>query len=471
MSRRSRRRSRWSFTADRSVIARLLLASLFVLASVGPSLAWPLSYGGPGANRVAAGQGTFPRLVVISMPGEAPFRWVVSLPARRLAAVDANGTLWIFELGVAALQVVSRFGDVASTDGPPVAVSLGEGRAGIVCVSRDGRLLVWQDDVLRTFDVGAALSRLTFPVPVALEGKGWDDLVAVAADGAVVLIGSLPSVPRVVSRVDVQALPDARITLGSLDGSAELHAVVLTDPTDRYSHGVLGDKLEATSVTVIAVGSHALSIRGRYVVPRPAVLEDLVPMIVPIGEGRRPAVVVVKSAPRQGSAILVLGWREAGLQFLAEGPSFGLGNRWVHVIGAADVSGIGIPELIAVNTPHFAGVVVAYNRRAASLVPSAKVLGYSSHSAGSRNQDQAVIADLSGKGRLEVILPRQSRDVLAALQLSNGRWEERWALQLTGPVQSNLLVEDLDGDGLLDLVVADRRGLHVFLSVKQEAGR
>jgi hypothetical protein len=33
-------------------------------------------------------------------------------------------------------------------------------------------------------------------------------------------------------------------------------------------------------------------------------------------------------------------------------------------------------------------------------------------------------------------------------------------------VQSNLLVEDLDGDGLLDLVVADRRGLHVFLSVR-----
>jgi hypothetical protein len=33
-------------------------------------------------------------------------------------------------------------------------------------------------------------------------------------------------------------------------------------------------------------------------------------------------------------------------------------------------------------------------------------------------------------------------------------------------VQSNLLVHDLDGDGLLDLAVADRRGLHVFLSVR-----
>jgi hypothetical protein len=73
---------------------------------------------------------------------------------------------------------------------------------------------------------------------------------------------------------------------------------------------------------------------------------------------------------------------------------------------------------------------------------------------------------MSGNGRLEIILPRQRRDVLAALELWNGRWEERWALQLAGPVQSNVLVDDLNGDGLLDLVVADRRGLHVFLSVR-----
>jgi hypothetical protein len=448
------------------VIVRLAGAALLVLTLAASAEAWPLSYGGPGANRVAAGKGTFPRLLVISAVGEAPFRWIVSLPPKRLAGIDANGTLWIFELGQTELHVLGRYGEVASPDGPPVVVALGEGRSAVVAVSPEGRLLVWREGVLRAFDVGGALSRLTFPVPVNLEGKGWDDLLAVAADGALVLIGSLPSGPRVVSRVDAQALPDSRITLGSLDGSAGLQAVVLSDPTDRYPHGVLGDKREASAVTVVTVAPNALTIRFRYVVRAPAVLEDLIPMLAPIGEGRRPAVVVVKSAPRQGSSILVLGWREGGLEVLAEGPAFGQSNRWVHVIGAADVSGDRIPELVAVNTPHLAGVLVAYERRAASLIPSAKALGYSSHAAGSRNQDQAVIADMSGNGRLEVILPRQSRDVLAALEQSNGRWEERWALQLTGAVQSNLLVEDLDGDGLLDLAVADRRGLHVFLSVR-----
>jgi hypothetical protein len=403
---------------------------------------------------------------VISAAAEVPIRWIVALPPRRICAIDASGTLWIFEVGQTELLVVGRYGEVASPDGPPVTVAIGEGRNAIVAVAPDGRLLVWSEGVLRTFDVGGALSRLTFPVPVNLESKAWDDLLAVAADGAVVMIGGLPSVPRVVARVDAQAMPDARITLGSLDGTAGFQALVLSDPTDRYPHGALGNKLEASAVTVITVAQNSLVFRGRYVARPPAVIEDLIPMVTPIGEGRRPAVVVVKSAPRLGSAIVALGWRDAGLERLAEGPAFGQSNRWVHVIGAADLSGDSIPELIAVNTPDFAGVLVAYERHDTVLVPMAKALGYSSHAPGSRNQDQAVIADMTGNGRLEVILPRQGRDVLAALEMSNGRWEERWALQLSGPVQSNLLVHDLDGDGLLDLVVADRRGIHVFLSVR-----
>ena len=448
------------------MIVRFFASALVILTLAASAHAWPLSYGGSSANRVAAGKGTFPRLLVISAAGEAPFRWIVSLPPKRLACIDANGTLWIFGLGRTELHVLGRYGEVASPDGPPVVVALGGGRSAIVAVSPEGRLLVWSEGMLRTFDVGGALSRLTSPVPVTLEGKDWDDLLAVAADGALVLIGSLPSGPRVVSRVDAHALPDSRITLGSLDGSSGLQAVVLSDPTERYPHGVLGDKIEASAVTVIAVAPNALTIRFRYVVRAPAVLEDLIAIVAPIGEGRRPAVVVVKSAPRQGSSILVLGWRGGGLDVLAEGPAFGQSDRWVHVIGAADVSGDGIPELIAVNTPHLEGVLVAYERRAASLIPLAKALGYSSHADGSRNQDQAVIADMSGNGRIEVILPRQGRDVLAALELTRGRWEERWALQLAGPAQSNLVAEDLDGDGLLDLVVADRRGLHVFVSVR-----
>ena len=465
-SRPSPRSSRWFSTAARSALARLCGTALAAAVLGGSAWAGPLTYGAAGANRVVGGQGTFPRLVALSLPTEVPVRWIVSLPPRRLAAIDASGTLWIFEISQTELQVLGRYGEVASADGPPAVAALGEGRRAVVAVSPDGRLLVWSDGALRNYDVGSALSRLTFPVPVSLEGKSWDDLLAVAADGALVLIAGLPSVPRVVARVDAQALPEARITVGSLDGSGALQAMVLSDRTERYPRGALGDRIEAGAITVVDVAANALTVRSRYVVKAPAVIEDLIPIVAPIGEGRRPALVVVKSAARQGSSVLVLGWREGALEPLAEGPAFGLNHRWVHVIGAADVTGDGIPELLAVNTPHVSGVLVAYERRAASLIPVSKALGYSSHALGSRNQDQAAIADLSGNGRLEVILPRQSRDGLAALELSSGRWEERWFLHLGASVLSNVVVDDLDGDGLLDLAVADRRALHVFLSVR-----
>src|SRR5262249_61877379 len=123
--------------------------------------------------------------------------------------------------------------------------------------------------VVRAFDLGSPLSRLTFPVPISLEGKSWDDLLAVAADGAVLLIGGLPSGPRVVARVDARALPDARITVGSLDGATPVQAVVLSEGTDRYRHGALGDKVEARLVTVIDVAANALSIRFPHLLHPP----------------------------------------------------------------------------------------------------------------------------------------------------------------------------------------------------------
>ena len=79
------------------------------------------------------------------------------------------------------------------------------------------------------------------------------------------------------------------------------------------------------------------------------------------------------------------------------------------------------------------------------------------------------MADLDGDGRLEVVLPRQSGEILVGLEVRNDRFVERWAIDFKSPVTSNLAAADLDGDGLLDLAVATRRGLHVFLSLRQRS--
>ncbi len=446
--------------------AAFLLPLLLLLAQGGDGAAWPLPLGDASGSRVAVGKGTFPRWQAVSLPTEAPLRWLVALPARRLGAVDRDGTLWIFELAPGGVSVAGRYGEAASPDGPPAVVALDRGRHGLALVARDGRLVVWSEGGLRSYDVGTPLSRLTAPTPLLLGSGEWDDLLAVAADGAVLLISHLPAGPRVVSRVDARALPDARITVADLDGDGAPEAVVPSDPTERYVHGALGDGVEAGSVTVIGLSPNGLLIRARYEAPPPSVIEALVPVIAPGLDGERALVVVARSVAQQGAAVVALGWKDGSLKTVAEGPVAGQGQRWAHVLGAAALAGDGSTEILAVRTPHAGGVLTAYRRRGSALVSVAQVAGYASHLFGSRNEEQGLIADLDGNGHPEVILPRQSRDALAALELDGGRFVERWSVPLRSPVESNLVVADLSGDGLVDLAVADRRALHVLFSIR-----
>ena len=443
----------------------VLAGCLATLAAPSTTLSLPLSGDGTG-NRVVPGRGSFPRWQGVAMAtADAPIRWLTAMPGRQLAAVDRDGSLWILSVSATAITVTGRYGEIAGPDSPPVVVVLDQDRSGIALVGRDGRLAVWSDGTMRSYDVGAPLSRLTAPSPVRLAGREWDDLLAVAADGAVLLLGNMPAAPRTLARVDARALPDARITLGDLDGDGLVEAVVLTEATDRYPHGALGDGLEAGAVTVLGLVPNGLAMRARLPVTAPAVYEDLVPVLAQVGSPRM-SVLLAKSSPQDGTAIRLLGWRDGGLATLAESAGVGQGQRWSHVLGVVDLSGPGSAEIVGVRTPHAGGVLTAYRRRGTSLVPVAKAAGYASHAFGSRNLDQAVMADLDGNGRAEVVLPRQARDVLAGLELEGARFVERWSVTFKTPIESNVVVADLDGDGLLDLVVADRRGVYVFSSMR-----
>ena len=136
------------------------------------------------------------------------------------------------------------------------------------------------------------------------------------------------------------------------------------------------------------------------------------------------------------------------------------------MVGAADLTGDGVPEVVALSAPSRDGALTLYRRSGGALVPVASAAGYAPGARAPRHPDQALMADLDGDGRLEVVLPRQSGEILVALEVRNDRFVERWAIDFKSLVTSNLAAADLDGDGLLDLAVATRRGLHVFLSLR-----
>jgi hypothetical protein len=99
-------------------MVRVLVAAGCLLAATSSALGWALPYGDPSANRFAAGKGTFPRRQALSIATDVPLRWIVAIPPHGLAAVDGDGSLWVFEIARGALTVSARHGMVASADAP-----------------------------------------------------------------------------------------------------------------------------------------------------------------------------------------------------------------------------------------------------------------------------------------------------------------------------------------------------------------
>lgn len=419
---------------------------------------WTHSFGPIGGGRAAPGQGTFPAWRALRMSAPA-VRWLTALPRGRLAAVSQGGTFTVLEIGHDDLAVSTRLDHAGTAEAAPVVLRLGNDVWGAAFVTADGRLTVWSGTSPRVDSLASALSPLTHPTALDADGDGRDDLLAITRDGALVLVGELGQRGRILARLPIGALPDARVTV-----SPAREALVLTDPTDRYPHGVLGDTLEAGAVTAVAVEPTGLRLRGRWVPPADSVLEDQRVGLADVDGDGYPEALVTRAFLDAGAAQLVLASRRGTFRVVAVGPPIGRPNRWQQTVGAADLDGDGTPEVLWLRTPHLGGVLEAARLRGVALEPFAARRGVSSHAIRSRNLDQVAIADLTGDGRPEVLVPVGSRDAVVGLELSGASFRERWRYRLPGGISSNLVVADLDADGRLDLAVADRTSVHVALS-------
>ncbi len=84
------------------------------------------------------------------------------------------------------------------------------------------------------------------------------------------------------SQFMVNALPDARILMDELG-----RLLFLSNPTSDYPHGVLGDALEARSITLIDPNSNPISIKEFQINPAD-VIEGITPLWVDLdGDGKR----------------------------------------------------------------------------------------------------------------------------------------------------------------------------------------
>jgi hypothetical protein len=198
-------------------------------------------------------------------------------------------------------------------------------------------------------------------------------------------------------------------------------------PTDRYPHGVLGDRIEAGGVIIQPPSSGAPS-AFLIKVPEDSVFEDIQPRIVDFDGDGILDIVAIRSYLTAGASISVIGYREGEdgsvRSYWMQSPPIGTANRWLNPVGVADFDGDGEKEIAAVVTPHIGGVLTLYERSGEELVPKPLLNDVSNHAIGSPDLRLHAVIDWNDDGIKDIAVPDQSRSVLRFITLKGGTAKE-----------------------------------------------
>lgn len=384
--------------------------------------AYGYTYQRADGNRLAEGRGALPEVTPldISLPGEP--RWVVAAAqdqASVWAVILADGSAHAFRLQQRTLEEI------------PITPA--------VLVEAPPLLRVDGEDVSLVMPPSAKPA-LTHPVIL----PGGAGLVYIDINGQV-LFGGVGNEARILFE---RALPDARLLQ---DEAGRL--LFLSDPTDRYGHGVLGDDLEAGGITLLELPLEDAPATTITVDP-PSVVEGTAPIWADLNGDSQREIIVTLSNNRDGARIVA--FDEEGNE-VARGPAIGQGFRWRHQIAVAPFGPQGTTELVDVLTPHIGGVVEFYRLEGDELRIVAELPGYTSHVIGTRNLDMAVAGDFDGDDRPELLLPNQARTELGAIQRSEEGAVVDWSVPAGARIVTNLATVTLE-DGSLAVGVGREDG-------------
>ena len=196
------------------------------------------------------------------------------------------------------------------------------------------------------------------------------------------------------------ALPDARVTRGR----EIVREAWLSDPTKRYAHAVLGDAIEAGSLTIVRRDGSRAVLR----LPQDAVFEDIEPRIATVGGSER--IVLVKAYLARGAAIAIIDPVSASI--VAETPAIGRAHAWRNPAGIADYDGDGATDIAAVRQPHVLGRLELWSFIDGKLRMTVDIPDVSNHIIGSRALSLSTTADFDGDGRPDLAVPSFDRRAL-----------------------------------------------------------
>lgn len=148
--------------------------------------------------------------------------------------------------------------------------------------------------------------------------------------------------------------------------------------TDRYRHGVLGDAIEPSVLSVSNKEGCTVSIK----LDEEHVFEDISPRLANIDNKPGAEIITIRSHQNYGAQIAVYHFADGELKLLTTTPYIGTANRWLAPVGIADLNNDGDIDIAFVDRPHLAKVLRVWSYRENGLVQIASKRGYSNHKIG-----------------------------------------------------------------------------------------
>ncbi len=233
------------------------------------------------------------------------------------------------------------------------------------------------------------------------------------------------------------ALPDGKV----VESSRDIARAWFAEPTTRYDHGILGDKIEAGSLVIETRDGKQQTVRLKPDV----VFEDLEPRLADLDGDGHDEIVVVKSSLKNGSSLAVIAARRGKYEIIAETPPLGAPHRWLDPVGIADFTGGGKRSIALVRQPHAIGALELWSWRDGALRKTAELPDISNHIAGTRAIDMAAVADFDGDGIADIAAPSLDRTDLRIVSFAP-RPREIASVPLPAKAATNLaLVTQTEG--------------------------
>lgn len=258
------------------------------------------------------------------------------------------------------------------------------------------------------------------------------------------------------SILEINALPDSQIIQDDKN-----RILLLSHPTSQYKHGILGDDIEAKSVTIVELSEEPVVV-SQFSVPEGWVIESILPIWSDWDDDGTREIVLTLSNSTSGAKLVL--YDEMG-NVLAESDSIGKGYRWRHTLEIASFGEMGQKLLVEVQTPHIGGIVGYYSwdKESQKLEKEVSITGFSTHDIGSRVMKMYALMNDPNSDQVLLIVPSQSKTEISALKLESGKIQEIWRLPLGGRLSGKLEHTEKEGGQVIKAVVDDNQEVFIEL--------